>query len=175
MHKSTTDSKTPINVVGWTSKQPYLLGSTVSRMASNSGSVCPSSSKVRSCPSDLRHDLNSCMSSFPLRSLSKYLIEQSRSMYAWFLCVCVCVCACVCMCVCVCVCACACACVWYTHLNEAINSFNCSSVTPALFLACICCSKLCSIRITSWPSWSHCCANPTVVCSVYLHTHYFLI
>jgi len=73
------------------------------------------------------------------------------------------------------VCVCVCVCVWSVHrympitnLNDAWNSFSCSSVTPALFLACICCSKLCSIRITSCPSWSHCWASPTVVCSVYL-------
>jgi len=32
--------------------------------------------------------------------------------------------------------------------------------------ACICCSRLCCMRMHSWSSWSHCCARPTVLCSV---------
>ena len=34
------------------------------------------------------------------------------------------------------------------------------------YRACICCSRLCCIRMPSWSSWSHCCARPTVECSV---------
>lgn len=37
-----------------------------------------------------------------------------------------------------------------------------------VYLACICCSRLCCILIPSWSSWSHCWARPTVLCSVYL-------
>lgn len=36
------------------------------------------------------------------------------------------------------------------------------------YRAWICCSRLCCILIPSWSSWSHCCASPTVLCSVYL-------
>lgn len=79
-----------------------------------------------------------------------------------------------------------------TYLNIMLNSFRASSVTPVVFLwktnmrirtlqdlsyllcsesgylAWICCSRLCCIRIPSWSNWSHCWARPTVLCSVYL-------
>lgn len=41
-------------------------------------------------------------------------------------------------------------------------------ILPDWLRACICCSKLCCILIPNWSSWSHCCARPTVECSVYL-------
>ncbi len=43
-----------------------------------------------------------------------------------------------------------------------------SGRSVSVYLACICCSKLCCILIPSWSSWSHCWARPTVLCSVYL-------
>ena len=50
----------------------------------------------------------------------------------------------------------------YFKINHSVNQSinNCT---------CICCSRLCLIRMPSWFSWSHCCASPTVLCSVYLN------
>lgn len=57
---------------------------------------------------------------------------------------------------------------FYAYLNIMENSLSASSDTPLRFLAWICCSRLCCILIPNWSSWSHCWANPTVLCSVYL-------
>lgn len=146
----------------------------MSRMAWNSGSTCPSSTTGKSYPRARRQDLNSWWSSLPDLSLSKCLCEQNHVCYFklfihkpatrqhqfvsieeicilsmfhifswdWM--------------------------TFYTYLNIMENSLRASSDTPLRFLAWICCSRLCCILIPNWSSWSHCCASPTVLCSVYL-------
>lgn len=53
--------------------------------------------------------------------------------------------------------------VFEIHITSVTCSYCCT-----VYLACICCSRLCCILIPSWSNWSHCWAKPTVLCSVYL-------
>ncbi|MPC54665.1 hypothetical protein E2C01_048589 [Portunus trituberculatus] len=55
----------------WSETAPSRLGSTTSKIASNSGSLCPSSIMGRSYPSARRQDLNSAWFRRPHFSLSK--------------------------------------------------------------------------------------------------------